>query len=141
MTETTMPPTDVDADVDAADEPPTPVAGPGPRPGRLARAEHRLGDLDRRFYGGLVVIALGGLALRLAVILSRPTCAVGTADTSSCFSGTNDARFYFDQANLFANHVWFRSSNGFDAPELAGATHPSAYHPPLYSLYLGVVSW
>jgi hypothetical protein len=94
-----------------------------------------------RFGTGVLVIALGGLALRIGMILSRPPCPPGTADGSSCFTGANDAIFYHDQANLFADHVWFRASNSFDLPELVGGTHPTAFHPPLYSLYLGFVSW
>lgn len=97
--------------------------------------------VDWRFYGWLTVIALGGLAVRIGTILARPPCPPGIVDASSCFSGLNDAGYYHDQANLFADHVWFRSTNGFDVPDLVGGTHPTAFHPPLYSMYLGVVSW
>lgn len=114
-------------------------------PGRVARGFHRartgLADLDRRFYVGVLMIALGGLGLRIGMIRARPLCLVGAVDTSSCFTDLNDAAYYHDQANLFADHVWFRSSNSLVVDELVGGTHPTAFHPPLYSLYLGAVSW
>ena len=137
--------TDTDIDIDTETETATAPLAPASTPGRLARGLHgarsRVADLDRRFYLGVVVIALGGLVLRIGMIRSRPLCLVGAADTSSCFSGLNDSAYYHDQANLFADHIWFRASNSLVVAELTGGTHPTAFHPPVYSLYLGVVSW
>lgn len=138
--------TDTLTETGSSSSPSSPTSSSPPPPGGrvaegLGRARGRLADLDRRFYLWVVVIAFGGLVLRLGVIWARPPCLVGVADTSSCFTDLNDAAYYHDQANLFADHVWFRASNSLVVDELTGGTHPTAFHPPLYSLYLGVVSW
>ncbi|CAN5265635.1 hypothetical protein BH18ACT4_BH18ACT4_14240 [soil metagenome] len=82
---------------------------------------------DRRFALRLGVIALLALAVRVAYILML--------ERTDRFGG--DAFYYHEQANLLAD------GRGFLEPyqlETTGRELPSAYHPPLYPLFLAFVS-
>jgi 4-amino-4-deoxy-L-arabinose transferase-like glycosyltransferase len=103
-------------------------------PPALRRSSYssRLIDPDdptpRRFLIALAAIAFGGVVLR---------AAYGTFyDATHTIGG--DALYYHWQGLALADHV------GFVEPFLwraHGARVASAYHPPLYSVFLGSVSW
>jgi peptidoglycan/LPS O-acetylase OafA/YrhL len=75
---------------------------------------------------GITLIAVGGLAIRVAYVLWTPHLHLG-----------GDAAYYHYQANLLAN------GHGFAEPFTYLGTKrivPSAYHPPLWTLYLSAFS-
>jgi len=90
------------------------------------------GPSDRLWWITLAVIALAGLVIRVAWVVSTRHLTLG-----------GDAYFYHYQANLLA------SGHGFVEPAFYqhGQVVASAYHPPLWTVYLasfstiGVRSW
>ena len=81
-------------------------------------------DSARWFWWGLVVVAVGALAIRLAYILvSRQHIQFG-----------GDAFFYHGGANLLAD------GKGFISPFHPHQAVKASEHPPLYMLYLAIPS-
>jgi 4-amino-4-deoxy-L-arabinose transferase-like glycosyltransferase len=81
---------------------------------------------DRRWAGTLCAITAVGLAVRTTFVLS----------TQDIYRN-GDAAYYHFQANLLA------TGHGFVEPyyyRIAHQTLPSAYHPPLWTLYLAAFS-
>jgi 4-amino-4-deoxy-L-arabinose transferase-like glycosyltransferase len=89
----------------------TPAAGA--EPGRL-----------RSFGAGLALVGVLALAVRLIYILALARVPVGVG---------GDASFYNSSANLLVHgHFYYR--------EIVGHAYPTAEHPPLFSLVLGLGS-
>src|SRR5205814_10450032 len=85
---------------------------------------------------GLAAIALVGLAVRLYFVL------VGYRH----YVLAGDSVYYHLQGWTFADGHWFVSPagwfrNGVIGHHWTGHQPPTAYHPPLYGMYLGLVSW
>ena len=77
-----------------------------------------------RFRTALLLITLGGVALRIVYVLA----------TNDDFAAAGDARFYHDTANLLVD------GKGFVSPFFSDRTIEAAEHPPLYSILLAVPS-
>lgn len=95
-----------------------------------------------RFGRWLTGLALGGFALRvLWVVAVRPDCGPdGTGETGcvAILGGVNDPLHFHLQANQLADGHWFVDPLLFRA---TGELMPSASKVPLFSSYLGVVSF
>jgi hypothetical protein len=82
-----------------------------------------------RFAWGLGAIVLAGLVLRVVfVVIAR----------GNDFALRGDDFYYHWQANALADGHWFVDPLVWRA---LGRLDPTAGHPPLYTLYLGVWSW
>jgi 4-amino-4-deoxy-L-arabinose transferase-like glycosyltransferase len=93
-----------------------------------------MGKPSRAFRWGLVAIAVAGLAIRLTYILWQ---RAGTGLNPALGVVGGDAFFYQKGAWLLPHH-------GFISPEIflrTGRVVPSAEHPPLYLLWLGIPSF
>ena len=90
-----------------------------------------------RWWQGAALVALGGLALRLYVVLvARPSCSPDPAETG-CFRINGDVLYHFTQGRLIGDGHFFK--NGIE--HLAtGKLVESAGDPPLFALMLGVWS-
>jgi 4-amino-4-deoxy-L-arabinose transferase-like glycosyltransferase len=77
-----------------------------------------------RFRTALLLITLGGVALRIVYVLA----------TNDDFAAAGDARFYHETANLLVD------GKGFVSPFFSDRTIEAAEHPPLYSILLAVPS-
>jgi 4-amino-4-deoxy-L-arabinose transferase-like glycosyltransferase len=107
----------------------TPAAEAEPTPQQRAR-------VDRSFVTGLVVITIVAAAVRVMNVLWwRPTTDTGVGYDGYKLGG--DAAYYHFQANALGKGHWF--VDPFLWSNL-GRIRPSAAHPPLYTLYLGVWS-
>ena len=82
----------------------------------------------RNFVVGITVIAIVALGVRVAWVL------IARRD----FELHGDDFFYHWQANALADGMGFLNPFTWKA---LGRIEPSAAHPPLYSMYLGVFSW
>src|SRR4051812_40160920 len=82
----------------------------------------------RWFRGGVALSALAGLALRLIYVF-------GPGRHVSEFG---DFHHYHLSANLIAHGHWFVDPEWL---RISGKYVPSANHPPLWQLLLGLVSW
>ena len=95
-----------------------------------------------RFGRGLTGITIGGLALRVLWVLHiRPDCGPDGTGEPGCLAilgGVNDPLHFHLQANQLADGHWFIDPLLFRS---VGEAMPSASKMPLFSSYLGVVSF
>jgi 4-amino-4-deoxy-L-arabinose transferase-like glycosyltransferase len=93
---------------------------------------------SRWFFWGLGGAAAVALAVRLYIIfVDRPTADVGAPGGHSYVLG-GDAFYYHWQARGFTEGLWFVDPVSWQQLDVI---QPSAGHVPLYSSFLGVVSW
>ena len=95
-----------------------------------------------RFGRWLAAITAGGLLLRVFWVLAvRPDCGPDGTGSSGCLAilgGVNDPLHFHLQANQMADGHWFLDPLLFRA---TGEAMPSASKMPLFSTYLGIVSF
>jgi 4-amino-4-deoxy-L-arabinose transferase-like glycosyltransferase len=90
------------------------------------------------FWVGLGAIGVGGLALRLWVVFVQRPTVDATLPGGHGYALAGDASYYHWQGRALSEGL------GFIDPILwfnTGRLEPSAGHVPLYSSFLGVVSW
>jgi 4-amino-4-deoxy-L-arabinose transferase-like glycosyltransferase len=96
-----------------------------PPPAVVARrARAAAGRIDRRFWIPIVVIAVLGVGLRLAVIQAAEPC--GSEPVGGCFPSTGDAFEYRFVAEALADGKGFTRPGGGEA----------GHHPPVMAVYL-----
>jgi hypothetical protein len=94
-------------------------------------------DASRRFWLGLAIVTAAGLAIRVFnVLVLRPTDP-GCETVEGCFRIAGDAQYGHLQGELLAQGHGFASSAAWVS---FGEVRPGAGDPPLYALYLGLVS-
>lgn len=82
----------------------------------------------RSWWLGLSLISAAGLALRL----------VDTLVAQASYREFSDSLYYYEQGRYLAQGKGFIDPVGY---LFSGRAAPSAAHPPLYGMFLGVVSW
>ncbi len=91
-----------------------------------SRLRSAAGRIDRRFWVPVLLIAVLGVGLRLAVVQAAEPC--GAEKVGGCFSSTGDAFEYRIVGRSLADGEGFTSGGGGEA----------GHHPPAMYVYLGV---